>query len=448
MQENRNRRATWVVRTVVAGVALVVVIVALPIYIIATATPLHPQAQSVLSVTESEPSPQWSEAVGRARHIIRTGLAEQNLPGLSVAVGAGGEIVWAEGFGWSELETRSPVTPDTRFRIGAASTMLTSAAVGVLLEKGGLRLDDEIRTYVPEFPKKQWPVTVRQLMGHVAGVTTDSGDERPLSRQRCERPVDALRQIADSELLFEPGTQYRYSNYGWVLVSAAIEAAADQPFLAFMREQVFQPVGMDDTGAESSTEENPERVGEPQEDAPFLRLLQDVILEPLGIGRNTAAAGKTPDAATLYVAGFGPDPVFRHRLHVRLPRNLSCYAGSLAFFSTPSDLVRFGLAIDRGTLLQPATVQLLQASQQLRSGQQTGHGLGWDLETVALAGGPAQAVGYEGKSADARTVSLMLFRERGIAVAVMSNISHADTSALAVKVAETFADDRARSPIQ
>ena len=66
-----------------------------------------------------------------------------------MAVGAGSDIVWAEGFGWADLENRVPVAPDTRFRIGTASTALTSAAVGLLLEKGRLKLDDEIQTYVP-----------------------------------------------------------------------------------------------------------------------------------------------------------------------------------------------------------------------------------------------------------------------------------------------------------
>ena len=68
----------------------------------------------------------------------------------------------------------------------------------------------------------------------------------------------------------------------------------------------------------------------------------------------------------------------------------SCYAGSSVFLSTPSDLVRFGMAIDSGKLLQPATVQVLQTSQRLVSGQETGYGLGWDLETVPLAGEPTR----------------------------------------------------------
>jgi serine beta-lactamase-like protein LACTB len=117
----------------------------------AAATPLHPQPQSAPSVTQSEPSQRWSRAVDRARQIMRAGLAEQNLPGLSVAVGVGGDIVWAEGFGWADIEKRVPVRPDTRFRIGTASTVLTSAAVGVLLEKDRL-------TSRPS----RWPVSQRR----------------------------------------------------------------------------------------------------------------------------------------------------------------------------------------------------------------------------------------------------------------------------------------------
>jgi CubicO group peptidase (beta-lactamase class C family) len=308
-----------------------------------------------------------------------------------------------------------PVTPDTRFRIGTASTLLTSAAVGVLLERGSLKLDDAIQTYVPRFPKKRWPVTLRQLMGHVAGVGTDSGDDGPLFRQRCERPVDALPHFAEDELLFEPGSQYRHSKYGWILVSAAIEAAASLPFLTFMRQQIFQPLGMDDTGAESATEENPDHVGEPSEDFPLFTLIRELILEPLGIGIKAKSA---TELATSYFPGSDADP--RRGLHVMRPHNLSCYAGSMAFYSTSSDLVRFGLAINGGKLLQPATVQL--------------------LETVTLAGKPAQTVGHDGELLGGRVVSLMTFRERGIVVAVMSNVSYADTSALALKVAEAFAE--------
>jgi len=366
--------------------------------------PLHPNPQDVPSVTDSAPLPKWDDAVEQGRQIARASLTEHSLPGLSVAVGAGGEIVWAEGFGWADLENRVPVAPDTRFRIGTASIALTSAAAGLLLEKGRLKLDDKIQTYVPEFPEKQWPVTLRQLMGHMAGVRTDDGDEGPF--QRCERPVEGLQFFAKNSLLFEPGTKYRYSSYGWILVSAAVEAAADEPFLTFMRKQIFERLSMHDTQADSAT-------------------------EPI------------PDRATFYFPRFVEEP--RYGLQLMRQIDYSCYAGSSVFLSTPSDLVRFAMAINNGKLLQPATIQLLQTPQRLASGEETGYGLGWDLETVTLMGKQTELVGHDGESLGGMVASFMTFPEHGIVVSVTSNISHADTFAIAVKIAEAFAE-QGRSP--
>ena len=373
-------------------------------YMNATATPLHPDPHSVPSVTRSAPSPKWADAVKRGEQIMRAGLTEQNLPGISVAVGIGSEIVWAEGFGWADLEDRVSVTPDTRFKIGTASNALTSAAVGLLMERGLLKLDERIQAYVPEFPEKQWPVTLRQLMGHVGGVSNDAGDEEPLS-VRCERTTEGLQRFANRRLLFEPGTQYHYSSYGWVLVSAAVEAAADQPFFTFMRKQIFEPLGMDDTRADATT---------------GLR-----------------------DRATFYFPRFAADP----RYGPQPPReiDLSCFAGAGAFLSTPSDLVRFAIAMNTGKLLQPATVQLLQTPQRVASGQETGYGLGWDLETGSLPGEQTRQIGHDGEVMDGIVASLWMFPKHGIVVAVTSNIAFANTPSLASSVAQAFVEQK-RSP--
>src|SRR5687767_4870677 len=222
----------------VLGVGLVVAfVVGLFAWVSLTAPTLHPDAEKVKSVAHSAPARKWIGAVEQGRQVVRVALKEQNLPGLSVAVGIDGEIVWAEGFGWADLEHQQPVGPDIKFRIGTASKALTSAAVGLLLEKNRLKLDDELQTYVPEFPKKLWPVTLRQLMAHQAGLRNDGGDEGPFYSKQCERPIEALPTFAGHELLFEPGTRYRYSNYGWILVSAAVEAAANERVLTFMRTQ-------------------------------------------------------------------------------------------------------------------------------------------------------------------------------------------------------------------
>ena len=382
------------------------------VYMGATAKPLHPNPQEITAVAHLAPPTKWVDAVERARQIVRVSAAEQNLPGVSVAVGAGGELVWAEGFGWAHLEDRVSVSPDTQFRIGTASKVLTSAAVGLLLEKNKLTLDDEIQAYVSEFPKKQWLVTLRQVMGHVAGIRRDAGDEEPVAvldeprSVRCPRTIDGLQRFADRPLVFEPGTEYRYSNYGWILVSAAVEAVAQEPFSSVMRTEIFEPLGMNDTTAESP-------------------------IEP------------SPDRATFYFPKFSADP--RYGPDEGREVDYSCFAGSAAFVSTPSDLVRFGLAIQGGKLLKPATVQLLQTSQRLRSGEETGYGLGWDLETAELAGAQTNVVGHDGDMMGGMVASLLTVPDRGIVVAVTSNIGYADTFAIAVKIAQAFAEQE-RSP--
>jgi len=397
-------RTETVFTVIVGGVGLVLIGVAgLWIYVSATAIPIYPTAKDVPSVTGTGSSPKWAGAIDGARQIIGTTLSEQNWPGLSVAVGAGGEIVWAEGFGLADLDKKIKVTPATRFRIGTTSTVLTSAAVGLLIEQGKLRLDDTIQTSVPEFPEKQWPVTLRQLMGHTAGLITDSGDEGPLFGEHCNRPIEALPAFAKSSLRFEPGTDYRYSAYGWILLSAAVEAAGGDPFLIFMRKHVFEPLGMEDTIADSLT-------------------------DPI------------PNQSQSYFPRFASDP--RYGPDVNRPLDLSCYAGASVFQSTPSDLARFGLAINSGKLLQSATVRLLQATQRLTSGKETGYGLGWDVESVDVAGHATRTVGHDGDILGGTVSSLLTFPDQGIVVAVTSNISYADTFALASKIAQSFTVNR------
>jgi CubicO group peptidase (beta-lactamase class C family) len=332
-----NRLSARTVRAAFAVGALVALFEGFLVYRIALAAPLHPEPRSVPSAVQSAPSSEWTQAVEQARQVVRAALSDQNLPGLSVAVGAGGTVAWAEGFGWADIKHRRPVTPAMRFRMGTGSTLLTAAGARMLMEQGKLKLDSPIKA-----------------------VNVD--DEDPRFRQRCEQPVDAA--------------------------SAAIANAAGQPFLTFMQQRVFQPLGMDNTGAESSTEENPEHVGEPEEDAPILNIIHDGLLTPLGGGRRYGPA----TIATVYIPRYGADP--RRGVERMRPRNYSCFAGSMAFYSTPSDLVRFGLANNGG-----------------------GDG--------ELLGGTV--------------MSLLTLPDRGVVVAVMSNVTHADTSVLAQRVAAAFA---------
>src|SRR5687768_16741388 len=128
----RNRLPAWAARTALAVGVLMAAFAAFLTHAVAVTAPLFAQPPDVPSVIDSAPPPQYGAAVERARELVRAAVLEQNLPGVSVAVGAGGTIVWAEGFGWRDVETRTPVTPNTRFNIGTAASAVTAAAVAPL----------------------------------------------------------------------------------------------------------------------------------------------------------------------------------------------------------------------------------------------------------------------------------------------------------------------------
>lgn len=124
----RNRLPVWATRAaLVVGIAIAAVAVALT-YGVSANQPLFADAQAVPSVADTAPPHPFATAVDRARAVVRRAMVEQNVPGVSVAVGAGGTLVWAEGFGWRDVETRTPVTPTTRFHLGTAATVVQPAA--------------------------------------------------------------------------------------------------------------------------------------------------------------------------------------------------------------------------------------------------------------------------------------------------------------------------------
>jgi CubicO group peptidase (beta-lactamase class C family) len=237
-------------------------------------------------------------------------------------------------------------------------------------------------------------------MGHVAGIRHYDNEEDYMPSARCERASEGLPRFADDPLRFQPETRYSYSTFGWILVSAAVEAAAKEPFFTFMRTRIFEPLGMRDTTTDSVT-------------------------EPI------------PDRATFYYPRFSGDPSFGPELATSV--DYSCFAGAGALLSTPSDLVRFGMAVSHGTLLKPATVSMLQTPQRLLSGEETGYGLGWTLETFPLADEPTRLASHASRTLLGGSTSFMIFPERGIVVAVMSNTSFASLRSMALNIAQAFA---------
>ena len=362
------------------------------------------------------PAARYAAPVDQVRRRARDLIVDENLPGVSVAVAVDGELAWAEALGWSDLEERIPLTPRLRLRIGGVSQPLTAAAVGLLLERGLLDLDASVSDYLPALADEQGRVTTRQLMAHVAGFGHYGGGERgqvnpddrlAFAGRTCAAAADAVEFFAGDPLRFEPGTAFRYSSHGWVLVSALVEAVAGEPFVDFMDREVFAPVGMPDTRLDAPT------------------------------GSLRGHGHTVPGRADLYFPAFAMRS--RYGLHAAPNIDHTCLMGADGFVSTPSDLVRFGSALSRGDVLDPGTVELLQSEAQLASGEPTGYGLGWFVRRVPLGDAEARVIGHGGSVVGGST-SFMAFPDHDLVIAVSSNVSFAEDAvrSLALATAAAF----------
>lgn len=164
-------------------------------------------------------------------------------PVLSVAIAVHGQLVYAEAFGFADLEQHVPAMPSTTFRIGSISKPLTAAALGLLYQHGKLDLDAPVSRYVPSFPDKGPTVTVREVGGHLGGIR-DCKPNEPESQTHYPSVDSSLSRFRDDSLVAPPGTRFVYSTYGFVLLSSVIGHAAGIPYLDFMRDSVFAVLGL------------------------------------------------------------------------------------------------------------------------------------------------------------------------------------------------------------
>jgi CubicO group peptidase (beta-lactamase class C family) len=357
-----------------------------PFAVVSAASPVGAQVPRVAEVHAGD---DYAGPIGEARALILQIMDTADVPGASVAVGVGGEIVWSEGFGWADVEQRVPVTTLTKFRVGSVSKSLTAAGMGLLLERGRLDLDSPIQQYVPGFPAKRWPITVRQVGGHIAGIRHYRGDEN-LSARRFPNVTASLEIFAADSLLFEPGTRYSYSSYGWNLLSAVVEAAAGREFLPFMRDEVFEPLGLRHTVADHT----------------------DSII---------------PYRTEFYDHGEGDVVV-----NAPYVDNSYKWAGG-GFLSTPEDLVRFGQAHLRPGFLRAETLEELFRPQTLRSGESTNYGIGW---ATATQDDGDRTISHSGGSVGGTTL-LLLVPAHNLVVAGVVNIS-GPAASIVRRVADIF----------
>jgi CubicO group peptidase (beta-lactamase class C family)/predicted negative regulator of RcsB-dependent stress response len=178
----------------------------------------------------------------------RSQMEKDKTPGITIGFYKD-DYTWAKGFGYADLENKVPATANSAYRLASITKTFTGVAILQLVEKGKMRLDEEIQTYLPYYPKQKWPVTVRQLLTHVGGGQEGSGlgPEYVTPRQVVER-------IAKYPIQTEPGTKFIYTTSGYNLLGAAIEEMTGQSFGDYMRENIWQPLGMSDTRMNSERE--------------------------------------------------------------------------------------------------------------------------------------------------------------------------------------------------
>ena len=172
-----------------------------------------------------------------------------NVPGAAVLVLRDGEPVVRRGYGLADVEAGTPVTPETNFRLASVSKAFTAATVLLLTEDGVVQLDDPVRKWLPSLPEAADAITIHHLLAHTSGLI-DYEDVMPEGLDRQVRDADVLAILEGQDrLYFEPGTEYRYSNSAYALLTLIVNAATGERYADFLRERIFSPLGMDNSVA-------------------------------------------------------------------------------------------------------------------------------------------------------------------------------------------------------
>lgn len=170
----------------------------------------------------------------------------------AVLVAVDGRSVFRHGYGTADLDHDVPNTPATKFRIGSLTKQFTAAAVLLLEQQGKLSLSDPVGKHVADCPKAWADVTIHQLLSHTAGVPehTTAVFLKPGGPAVAYTPKAIIDLVKDKPLDFTPGEKWDYTNTGYILLGMVIEAVSGKGYEAFMREAVFDPLGLADTGVE------------------------------------------------------------------------------------------------------------------------------------------------------------------------------------------------------
>ncbi len=348
------------------------------------AFPLFPSAQE-------DRLTQLAEAIQAFEIFAQEQMALDGIPGLSVGF-IKDDFSWARGFGYADLENKVLASAESSYRLASLTKTITALAVLQLVEAGKIDLDAEIQTYVPYFPRKKWPVTIRQLLGHLGGIShyRNYAEEGHIKEPKNTRQALAIFQ--DFDLVAEPGTRYNYSSYGYNLLGAAIEGAAEMSYGDYIQKYIFEPLGMANSRLDNPLDLIPNRVRGYQ------------------LVKGELKNSEYVDISSRFAAGG-----------VR---------------STVVDLLKYARAIIDGQLLKESSWRKMFASMALRNGSFTWYGMGWGVQPWD----GHFAASHGGSQPETRT-HIHIFPVERLAIAVAANLEGVNLMPYVRRLAELVLDE-------
>ncbi len=248
-------------------------------------------------------------------------------PGVAVALIGPGEVAEvAKSYGMADVEQAMPIDSHTIFDLASLSKQFTAASIMLLYEEGVVSPDDLVADAFPEGPPEWASMTVHHLLTHQSGLSDFRNDEI-VGVSRGWHNDDVLEYLLETPLEFPPGDRYEYSNSGFVMLAILLERATGEPFEDFVREHIFEPLGMNDSQLSENTPPD------------------------------------VPNLAQAYILGAP----YEYSAHVM---------GSTHQFSSLADMIKWELALRNGTLLSPDSAALMFTSHVVYAGD-CGYGYGW-----------------------------------------------------------------------
>jgi CubicO group peptidase (beta-lactamase class C family) len=309
----------------------------------------------LLASGNSSNTGKYDEAIRLFENYVKERMAFDRGVGISVGF-IKDDFIWAKGFGYADLENKTPTKADSAYRLASITKTFTAIGILQLVEKGKIDLDAEVQTYVPYFPKKKWPVTIRLVLGHLGGISHYRDYDKEGHIKEHKNTKEALAIFSDFDLVAEPGTKYNYSSYGFNLLGAVIEGASGQSYGDYIKENIFVPLGMENSRLDDPVELIPYRVR-------GYRIINNQI-------RNSEYV----DISSRFAGG--------------------------GTRSTAVDMLKYVRGVIEGKLFKKETAEMMFTSMATREGQLTGYGMGWSVNPwnghfqVAHGGAQAETATY------------------------------------------------------